>query len=429
MSALADPSRITTVTLACLEVDWVNIANSLIGRVVNFNAPSGGASRLELIAPTNRAAAALVRIKWGGHLFEVRVSQPAVVPALDIAIRHDLPLSIWLLAVKEAVRDWIGLMSEVSGTPAVVVELVRDPVAAPLNLSLGLQLSQAGRANRGTIEITAADAAGWRWIASRLSGFAPALPAAIDPVMILSFRLRSVCVPISELRTLQLGDVVLLDESRVETNQLPLTCVSGERFVYGLNAISDGIAIRLSNEPLKELIVEHEPTVNPRPTRTSPKAGDAATPEIPQGPDALDALDMWLQFEVGHARMSLGQIRALTPGQVLVAAGDDSTHEVRVLCNSRWIATGRLVAIGERLGVQVTSLGGVDMALGAEKDQRSQVPNGDNVPEISKESGLQSEEAAPKEPTADSPQPVGEPADQPDRQTAESLRLSDVSSN
>lgn len=409
MRLVVESSKVETVTLASLDADWVNIANRLVGRVVSFTAPNGSVSHLELISPTNRPAAALLRIKCGGHVFDVRVSQLAVVPALDIAVRPDLPLSIWQMAVKEAVSDWIALVSNISGTPAVLVGLVREPGAASLNLSLGLRLSQAGRADSGTVEITAADAAGWQWIANRLNGIARTQPAVVDPVMILSFRLRAVCVPISELRTLQLGDVVLLDESRALTTQLPLTCVSGERIVHGLNAISDGVAIHLSNKPSKELTVEHEPTVNPRPTRTSPKAGDVATPEIPQGPDALDDLDMWLQFEVGHAKMSLGQVRALTPGQVLVAAGDDSTHEVRVLCNNRWIATGRLVAIGERLGVQVTGLGGVDTALGVEKDKRLHDLGVEGASALSEEISSHNEESTREASTPDSSQGASQP--------------------
>lgn len=393
-------ANIKPLALTLIDESWASATNSLIGRVVNFVAPNGNASHVEFIAPTRRNAAALVNIKWGGHLFAVRLTQPAVVPALDIVLRPDLPLSIWSMAVKEAISDWIELVSDVSGTPAVLVGLVRDSNPAPLNLSLGLRLSQIGQAYRGTIDITAADVAGWQWIINRL-GAAPALLASVDPEVALSFCLRPVCVPISELCTLQPGDVVLLDESRAAANQLPLTCVSGGRIVHGLNAISDGIAIHLSNKPIKELNVALEQTVNPRPARTSPKAGDAATPDIPQGPDSLDELEMWLQFEVGHTKMSLGQVRSLTPGQVLVAAGDDSTHEVRVLCNGRWIATGRLVAIGERLGVQVTGLGGVDAAVGAANDQHSQATA--PVASSSDLNGLQNGAVEQHEPTAERP--------------------------
>jgi len=408
MSATNQSSRIDDLTLACLDTAWVNVANSLIGHEVSFTSPNGSTGRIEFIAPTNRTAATLLRIKWGGHMFAVRASQLAVVPALDIAIRPDLPLPIWEIAVKEAVTEWITLLSEVSGTPAVLVDLVRNPGKAPLNLSLGLRLSQVGLEERGTIEITATDVAGWQWAASRLHGSALALPASVDPLITLSFRLRPVCVPVSELRTLQLGDVVLLDEARALTNQLPLTCVSGERIVYGLNAISDGVVIYLSNKPIKELTLEHEPTVNPRPVRTSPKAGDVATPDIPQGPDSLDALDMWLQFEVGRTKMSLGDVRELTPGQVLVAAGDDSTHEVRVLCNNRWIATGRLVAIGERLGVQVTDLGGVDAAIEGDKDPYlHQSRDGENL-NSPEGIGSQSATARREEPAAKMPEKAGE---------------------
>lgn len=393
-----DTSAVESVTLASLDEGWIGTANGLIGRVNSFTAPDGVASQLEFIAPSNRAAAALIRIKWGAHEFAIRLSQLALDPALDIAIRPELPLPIWKIAVEEAVNGWIRLLSEVSGTPAMLVELVRDPEVAPLNLSLTCRLSQVGRAERDVIDITASDASGWHWIASRLKQPAPSLLSTVNPVITLSFRLQAVCVPIVELRDLQLGDVVLLDETRAASNRLPLTCVSGGRILHGLDAISDGVAIHLSNKPIKELVVEHEPSVNPRPTRTSPRAGDVETPEIPQGPDALDALDMWLQFEVGRTRMSLAQIRTLTPGQVLVAAGDESTHEVRVLCDSRWIATGRLVAIGERLGVQVTDLGGANAASSDENDLHVNDVGRDGVATSAERLNLQNERLMREEP-------------------------------
>lgn len=367
----SEQSTIKALSLVSLDGAWAGISNSLIGCSVGFVAPNGSSSQLEFIPPTQRAAAALLKIKLGGHLFELRVSQPATMPAVNIAIRDDLPSAIWQMAVEEAASDWIRLISEASGKPTVLVELSRHSDAAPLNLSLGVRLSRVGQADHGTIDVTASDIAGWQWVARHLRDPVPKPAAVIDPVMTLSFRLRPVCVAIAELRTLQLGDIVLLDESQSSATQLPLRCVIGERIVNGINAISDGIAIKVSKQPIKELSVTFEPTVNPRATRTSPRAGDTATPEIPQGPDVLDSLEMWLEFEVGRTKMSLGQIRALVPGQILVASGDDSTRDVRVLCNGRWIATGRLVEIGEKMGVQVTNLAGVEAVPTLKKDQQS----------------------------------------------------------
>ncbi|WAC74581.1 FliM/FliN family flagellar motor switch protein [Roseateles sp. SL47] len=83
---------------------------------------------------------------------------------------------------------------------------------------------------------------------------------------------------------------------------------------------------------------------------------DVEPADSPNTAPLLDDLPVRLSFDLGTLELRLGEIQALVPGTVLpLAAGLPAMVQVR--CEGRLVATGELVEVDGRLGVELAHLG------------------------------------------------------------------------
>ena len=196
-------------------------------------------------------------------------------------------------------------------------------------------------------------------IADRLAAAAetrPRAPAAFaDLPLPVSVRIGVTRLPLGELRSLQTGDVILADDALPDRRCAML--VVGEQRVAVVE-LGDGRA-RLADKPDMAIgtmgaWIMDQPHATP--------AG-SATGTAPAGPDdadaALDDLPVQLVFEVGRTEMALGALRTMAPGHAFDLKLDPA-DAVDILANGKRIGRGRVVQIGDSLGVQVVRLFGHD---------------------------------------------------------------------
>jgi type III secretion protein Q len=85
-------------------------------------------------------------------------------------------------------------------------------------------------------------------------------------------------------------------------------------------------------------------------------AAPAAAPPTPVMPAAaVDELPLRVVFDLGDIELSLAELKALVPGQVIDLAREPG-NAVRVSVNGRRIGAGEIVEIEGRLGVRITEL-------------------------------------------------------------------------
>lgn len=80
---------------------------------------------------------------------------------------------------------------------------------------------------------------------------------------------------------------------------------------------------------------------------------DAATGQASLG--ALGSIELRLSVEVGATRMTLAELSALEPGEV-IELDRRSDEGIDILVNDRLLAKGEVVTIGERFGVRIVEL-------------------------------------------------------------------------
>ncbi len=69
----------------------------------------------------------------------------------------------------------------------------------------------------------------------------------------------------------------------------------------------------------------------------------------------LGSIEMRLSVEIGAKRMTLAELAALSPGEV-IELDRRSDERIDVLVNDRLLAKGEVVTVGERFAVRIVEL-------------------------------------------------------------------------
>lgn len=148
----------------------------------------------------------------------------------------------------------------------------------------------------------------------------------------LPVRLGSHRLPAPALRELCVGDTIVPDSTRFDTQGL------GRLPLGGMQA-----QVRYSG-PGQLTILTMETQVNYESEDEAGSVDDAT----------LDQLPLALSFELGTLQLSLGQLRTLASGAVLQLS-QGSADSIAIVCAGRHLGRGEVVDVDGRLGVRITS--------------------------------------------------------------------------
>jgi type III secretion protein Q len=154
--------------------------------------------------------------------------------------------------------------------------------------------------------------------------------------------LGEVPLPVTDLQSLVTGDVVLLATSMPGEGlrvYLPITAR------HALSASFDGDRLTFLDRGTLMSTNISEPGGAAQPAASS-------LPAVP-----VEEVNLKVVFDLGEIELSLPEVRALVPGQV-IDLGRLPTQAVRVSVNGRRIGTGEIVEIEGRLGVRLLELAG-----------------------------------------------------------------------
>lgn len=321
--------------------------NELIGRSLSITRPDGEPMTVAIVPACQRTPSAQARLTVGSSVFDIQVFQPAALPELAVALSPGLPRTIWKMATAEAVSAWLALLQDVVRAPVTLGGLTRDTRACGIGGGLGLAFDAGDGSSAGLMNVSARTRDDWVWLVSRLRPALHARRSRLDPPLQIAFRLQPVALSAAEVAGLAPGDAIVLDERIADRHQLPVClCVQGIR-LGRVRAIRQQHGFRL-NDSFTEItdMPANEPGL-----RSDALAPDGADASGVTDRALLDALSFTLHFELGQTVMTLAELQQLTPGQIILPQTRADQAPVRVLSNTRCIATGHLVGIGERLAV------------------------------------------------------------------------------
>lgn len=97
---------------------------------------------------------------------------------------------------------------------------------------------------------------------------------------------------------------------------------------------------------LQQMILEASPTMQ----------HDTFEPEVAPSTSNVAELELPVQLEVDQLALSLSTLSGLQPGQILELSVPVDQADIRLVVYGQTIGTGRLLAVGEHLGVQILSM-------------------------------------------------------------------------
>lgn len=266
----------------------------------------------------------------------------------------ECPPDLRALWLEYALLEWIEPLEERLGA---TIQLLDDAPAlddaSAIRLSLRLEVD--GSAARMALALGA----------EALRAVSPLLdelgPPVARPVPALPMPVQWIAgyqdLRLAELRGLAPGDVVLLERPAMSVAISGRLMIEVSEAAGGLRPLAPpggGQGVDLATSRMFLNNDNHHWNHRSR----DDMAEDSRKPASPRAEEAaLDGLPVRLVCELGRLELSLGELRELGPGSVLPLSRP-AEDAVDLVVNGRYLGRGRLVEIGDSLGVQIVGLAG-----------------------------------------------------------------------
>ncbi len=254
--------------------------------------------------------------------------------------------ALWL---EYALLEWIEPLEGHLGQP---IQLLGDAPEseAGLPIRLPLRLEVDGQACRLSLSLGVATA---RTLLPLLDEHCPGTPTSCSALPLpLQWIAGYQDLTLAELRSLTPGDVVLLE--RPES-----TLAVAGRLMIRVAEKRGGLHLAVPPAAWHDGVLDTSPVPanNDNPQRRSDDMEDDSRKPAPPRLDGatLDRLPVRLVCELGRLELSLGEFRELDQGSVLPLSRP-AENAVDIVVNGRHMGRGRLVEIGDSLGVQIVRL-------------------------------------------------------------------------
>lgn len=244
------------------------------------------------------------------------------------------PLAAALAPVAQ--REWMdgALLGRLAGTPLGGMRTLLRDMVPPAEAGLAAMFLRLDDGEHMTGTRISASPEAWLALLEHHAWRPKAQPLeALHALPIsLPVRLGHHCLPAPALHGLCVGDVILPDRTRFDTQG------QGRLALGGMQAQVRYAAPGLLTILTMEMQLNHD---------SEDEAGGVADA-------ALDQLPLALSFELGTLQLSLGQLRTLASGAVLQLS-QGSAGSIAIICGGRHLGRGEAVDVDGRLGVRITS--------------------------------------------------------------------------
>jgi type III secretion protein Q len=206
------------------------------------------------------------------------------------------------------------------------------------------------------------DDAGWQTLVRVWPAVAPSVDpradGAMDALQVpLGLSIGSTTLSLGEVHAIEPGDVVRVDRWSARGSAFVVDAALPGAPQWRLFARAEGrrlIFDRWDFDTMtdKPSTPDAAPETRPRAATDLPRPDPQRAAARTRAP-GLDTMEVPLRFEVGELTLSLAQLKAMAPGQVLDLEQPLDECDVRILAHGNVLGEGRLIAVGERLGVRI----------------------------------------------------------------------------
>jgi type III secretion system YscQ/HrcQ family protein len=239
-------------------------------------------------------------------------------------------MSHLLEPVTLAIADWTNTTPQILRWPSQLADGIRSMISLSVRSYTNEQVYVAlvPVLSPAIVELFAARQQGLRWSDSS---------AASSLIVSSRIELTSVDLLLSEVRTLDVGDVLALDLPRVPTQTLGRDCIlttANMRLAAG-KVRSDTFFIASTEWQFMDIATDNQFT-----------NAQEATPSV-------DELTLTCRVAIPGGEMRVGELSQLAVGSAIPLPVSVDSDRIMLLFGQQLAARGRLIAIGDQLGFEV----------------------------------------------------------------------------
>lgn len=349
-----EPGADLRMRLPALSADAASVLRALFARSRRREFDDGAtACWIEWSAAPAEQAGARVAVTLDGHATTLLLEtmQPQPIGELDWSdYAGSARLTAWTLAHERALARLARALEGVLLAQALLEDgTPDDPAGATIGFRIG---SGEEVLDRGVLQAEVPLLR--RLVAGSVAFDDPRMRAALDAlptrlcILAQGPRLRA-----DELRGLERGDVLVLGSRQQVYARLRLeprragTLPAWQATWTGGGLRIDAPAAATMDEFRSESMNDAEHDNKPAAEAAATQAGESA------GGDPLAQLPLRVDFSLGELDLPLAEFARLAPGYVFSLADDIAHARVGIRANGHHVGHGRLVAIGDTLGVQL----------------------------------------------------------------------------
>ena len=280
------------------------------------------------------------RFRLGPHAGRLGLDQPAIAELLREVLPARIPRTLRCVLVADALAACADALARATRLhfewlPGEEAEPALDP-----RLAARFRFEDTGWT--GALQFDAPGDLGA--LVPPLAGPGSDVGADLERLRLpLRFEIGTTRLRLDEVRTVERGDIVAIEEWRAAGAAVVVEAAPGGSAGPRFTALAEGsrITIQQAREQTMNRLPDTPPAAAP---------GDAAELAI----DRLDAIEVTLRFEVGDLAISLGELRNVRAGHVFELGQPINRGQVRIVAHGNLLGKGTLVAVGDRLGVRVS---------------------------------------------------------------------------
>ncbi|WP_161626855.1 FliM/FliN family flagellar motor switch protein [Desulfospira joergensenii] len=268
---------------------------------------------------------------------------------------ESLPEEVVWAVVESLLSESLGRMESLVNTPITIVSPVSDPIFSSAPLDFELAFMDQGEVEKkvlGLLYLPLKE----RAMSLLKAAVEPCRPRQMESSItrnmekIIFFEAGSLVLPLHQVKAIETGDILVPDNWYLKEGQLVMRMNPHAYFCEYHGDEMTAVLRQRKASKTGRAMENIDDAVN-----EAGEVSDSGTPSLTQTRD----LDLELVFEVGQAVMRVEEIEILAEGAVIpLSRKIDQGVPVEVKVMGQKIARGKIVAIGEEIGVQITRTAG-----------------------------------------------------------------------
>jgi flagellar motor switch/type III secretory pathway protein FliN len=300
-----------------------------------------------------------LEVRCAGFDFVIQIVDVGIFIDVTATLNPNVPHDLQRAGFMYLAKPFFDAVEKIFKSPVSLISVKGLGNSRPNNQALGMRIRShekntgKNKSSKGFLYFTSKQA--WRELPRKASKYLTISPSKFDAITDFTIEYKPVFISLEEFRHIELGDVLVLDVFAKDRLHEHVELRYGPDYLQGIRVKRDRARIQIiSIDPSFKMFGGLDQTQ----FRDYPMTSDLKT--IPTANDNnsndVNGLKVAIEFELNRLSLPVSALQTLAVGQAFNMLKPIDDESVVLKCGGRVIGAGQLVAIGDHLGVRITSL-------------------------------------------------------------------------